>query len=50
MKIYVCYTSIPYEGCSEPKAAFLDRAKADAWATEHDGKYEAAHWEELELE
>lgn len=31
MRVYIAYSSYPYEGCSEPEAAFSTREKVEAY-------------------
>ena len=52
MKVYVCYKSYSYEGCSLPLAVFDSREKAEDWVFKNNKPYSSidCDFEELEIE
>jgi hypothetical protein len=51
MTVFVCYTRIPYEGCTEPLVVFSTRELAEAWklGVEASGSYGQPRIAELEV-
>jgi hypothetical protein len=54
MKIYVCYSWVPDEGCTDPLVAFISEKDAQEWCQESHWKsvheYSTFEFVELELE
>jgi len=49
-KVYVCFISAVYEGCSEPKAVFSDEQKAKDWVKNNFSYCSDPEYVELEVQ
>jgi len=49
MKVYVCYFTAQWEGCSSPVAAFSTKEQAEEYCEKYETDNDWCNFEELEL-